>query len=153
MALARVQIDREKADFVKSLRASDASPGPFQTYADVMAFAAAVGIKYGKRVPLGKFSRVDPDPVPQDQFKNEILIGMVAVVDTLEPRILSETDDCDYGRVMIFQEYANGGLEILQQKLQGVVDYSEQILLLLRSEFSAGNDGPDALNLDQLLSS
>lgn len=151
MALVRVQIDVQKAELVKALRASETSTGPFQSYADVMAFAAAIGIKYGKRVPISKQSRYDPDPVPQDQFKNEALISMFAVVDTLEPRILAETEDCDYGRVKIFQEYANGGLEILGEKLKGIVDYSEQILLILKSEFAESQDGSESYELKDLL--
>ncbi|MFM6860609.1 MAG: DNA phosphorothioation-associated protein 4, partial [Dolichospermum sp.] len=34
----------------------------------------------------------------------------------------------------IFEEYANGGLEILQNELRGAVDYSERILLFLSYE-------------------
>ncbi|MEO0455525.1 MAG: DNA phosphorothioation-associated protein 4 [Cyanobacteria bacterium P01_A01_bin.114] len=151
MALARVQIDVKKADLVKALRASDMSTGPFQTYADVMTFAAAIGLKYGKRLPISKQSRYDPDAVPQDQFKNEALISMVAVVETLEPQILAETDDCDYGRVTIFQEYANGGLEVLEEKLKGTVDYSEQILLILKNEFVEAQGDSVAYELKDLL--
>ena len=151
MALARVQIDQEKADFVKALRASETSLGPFQTYADVVTFAAAVGMKYGKRLPLSKFSRKDPDPIPQDQLKNESLISLIAVVDTLDPKILAETEDCDYERVKIFQEYVNGGLEILEEKLKGTVDYSEQILLILRNEFTESQGSSEPYDLKGLL--
>ncbi|MEM9265399.1 MAG: DNA phosphorothioation-associated protein 4 [Cyanobacteria bacterium P01_F01_bin.13] len=151
MPLARVQIDVRKAELVKALRASEASTGPFQSYADVMTFAAAVGVRHGKRVPISKQSRYDPDAVPQDQFKNEALISMVAVVDTLEPKILSETDDCDYGRVTIFQEYANGGLEVLEEKLKGTVDYSEQILLILKSEFIENQNDRKVYELKDLI--
>lgn len=153
MALARIQIDQKKAAFVKALRTSESGIGPFQTYADVMTFAAAVGIKYGNRLPLGKFSRSDPDPIPQDQFKDEALIRLLSVVASEDPRILSDTDEDDTQRVKIFQEYANGGLEILQQKLQGAVDYSEQILLVLRAEMTTDSSLIDTLSLKQLLSS
>ncbi|MFM7369428.1 MAG: DNA phosphorothioation-associated protein 4, partial [Sphaerospermopsis kisseleviana] len=34
----------------------------------------------------------------------------------------------------IFEEYANGGLEVLQGELKGAVDYSERILLFLQHE-------------------
>ena len=32
----------------------------------------------------------------------------------------------------VFEEYANGGLEILQSELRGVVDYQIQFLLILK---------------------
>ena len=34
-------------------------------------------------------------------------------------------------RIQIFEEYANGGLELLEQELRGAVDYTERILLML----------------------
>jgi dnd system-associated protein 4 len=131
VALARVQISEDKAELVKALRASDDTTGPFQTYADVLTFAAALGFKRNRRSPLGKFSRKDPDAVLQEQFKNGSIIHLIAIIETQDPKVLTNTDECDLARVQIFQEYVNGGLEILQSELNGVVDYSEQILLML----------------------
>ncbi|MGB7439572.1 MAG: DNA phosphorothioation-associated protein 4, partial [Coleofasciculaceae cyanobacterium] len=37
-------------------------------------------------------------------------------------------------RQQIFEEYANGGLEILRDELRGAVDYTERLLLILSSE-------------------
>ena len=42
-------------------------------------------------------------------------------------------------RVQIFEEYANGGLEVLQNALQGSVDYTDGILLLLLDEKDKGD--------------
>lgn len=135
MALARVQISEDKTELVKALRDAEGETGPFQTYAEVLAFAGMLGIRRSKRSPLGKFSRKDPDPVPQDQFKHTgALISLIAAVSTEDLKILLPTEECDAIRVQIFQEYVNGGLEILQTELQGIVDYSEQILLLLKTE-------------------
>lgn len=135
MALARVQISEDKAELVKALRDAEEGTGPFQTYADVLAFAGMLGISRAKRVQLGKFSRKDPDAVPQDQFRNNsAVISLVAAISTEELRILLPGEEYDAIRIQIFQEYVNGGLEILQAELQGTVDYSEQILLLLNAE-------------------
>ena len=38
----------------------------------------------------------------------------------------------------IFQEYVNGGLEILATELSGSVDYAEQNLLMLKLEKQVG---------------
>jgi dnd system-associated protein 4 len=135
MAIARIQISEDKAELVKALRDAEGTTGLFQTYAEVMAFAAMLGMSRGKRVELGKFSRKDPDPVPQDQFRIAgALIGLVASVSLRDLKILLPNEESDAMRVQIFQEYANGGLEILQTELQGIVDYTEQILLLLNAE-------------------
>lgn len=134
MAIARVQISEDKAEFVKALRGVGGETGPFQTYADVMAFAAILGFNRNTRVSLGKVSRKDPDAVLQDQFRRPILIGLIAVTATQDPKILLDDDEHDLKRVQIFQEFANGGLEILQDELRGAVDYSEQLLLFLKSQ-------------------
>jgi dnd system-associated protein 4 len=52
MAANRIKIAQDKAELVKSLLASKETPGLFQTYVEVMIFAAALGVKYKKSVPL-----------------------------------------------------------------------------------------------------
>jgi dnd system-associated protein 4 len=152
MALARVQISEDKAELVKALRDEEDGTAPFQTYADVLAFAGMLGIRRAKRAPLGKFSRKDPDPVPQDQFRQTgALISLVAAISMQDLRVLLPTEDCDATRVQIFQEYVNGGLEILQTELQGVVDYAEKILLMLKAERDKENLAPEEFDLSRFL--
>lgn len=133
MPLARVQIAEDKAEFVKTLREAESSHSPFQTYADILLFAALVGLYHGRRVKLGKFSRKDPDPVPQDQFKEKSMIDLVAIADSLDLSLLLRDDENDQRRATIFQEYVNGGLEILQQQLSAAVDYTDLLLLNLNA--------------------
>ena len=152
MALARVQISEDKAELVKALRDAEDGTGPFQTYADVLVFAGMLGISRAKRSPLGKFSRKDPDPVPQDQFRQTgALISLIAAIETDDLRILLPSEECDEIRIQIFQEYVNGGLEILQKELQGVIDYSEQIILLLKSERNKKDLNEDEFDLSKFL--
>lgn len=134
MADARVKIAKDKAELVKALKDGSDVNGPFQTYADVIAFAAVLGAKSGKRVPVKEVSIKDPDPVPQDQFKSRYVIDLLAISDVSNPKILLDGEVSDHQRIEIFQEYANAGFEILSQKLSGSIDYLEQILLLLTSE-------------------
>ncbi|MGB7415928.1 MAG: DNA phosphorothioation-associated protein 4 [Thermosynechococcaceae cyanobacterium] len=133
MPLARVQISQDKAEFVKALRESDSSNSPFQTYADILLFAGIVGFYNNRRVSLGTFSRKDPDPVPQDQFKEKQVIDLVAVSDALDLSLLLRDDESDTRRIAIFQEYVNGGLEILQHQLSAAVDYTDLLLLNLKA--------------------
>lgn len=136
MAENRIKIAKDKANLVKELKGLDTTTGIFQTYVDVMVFAAALGAKRKKRTPLVEFAR-DLDPIRRDYFNNnrcELLINLLALITSQDQSILSDDEQSDDRRIEIFEEYANGGLEILQQELRGVVDYSEQILLILSSE-------------------
>jgi dnd system-associated protein 4 len=134
MADARVKIAKDKAELVKALKDGSDMNGPFQTYADVIAFAAILGFHQGKRLPLTEISIKDPDRVPQDQFKNRQIIDLIALNETHDPKILLDNETCDQQRIEIFQEYANAGFEFLNQKFIGSVDYLDQILLLLNAE-------------------
>jgi len=134
MAIARVSVAEDKAALVRSLRSSEASTGPFKTYADVVTFAAVLGFRNSRKVPITGFSRREPDPIPQDQFRSPFIIELIAVADVQDPNILANNEESDRRRVEIFQQYANGGFEILQTELSGIVDYSEHILLILSQD-------------------
>jgi dnd system-associated protein 4 len=135
---ARIRVARDKADLVKSLVVSNETTGPFQTYADVVAFAAALGVRRKKRSPLGKISTKEPAPIDLDIFVSrgyDLAIKLIAIAQTKEAKIISPSDlASEAERVHIFEEYANGGLEILRDELRGTVDYSERILLILGNE-------------------
>lgn len=138
MAANRIKVAKDKAELVKSLVASKDTTGPFQTYVEVMVFAAALGIKYKKRVPLGETTKREPSPIPQEIFASlghELIIKLLALNETKDIEIISsKEDEYEDKRTQIFEEYANGGLEILATELRGSVEYSERILLFLISE-------------------
>jgi dnd system-associated protein 4 len=102
MAIARVKIAKDKAEFVKALKDGSDMNGPFQTYADVIALAAILGFHQGKRLPFGKISIKDPDQVPQDKFKNKQIIDLIALNETRDPKILLDNDACNRQRIEIF---------------------------------------------------
>lgn len=135
MAL-RVSIDADKAPLFRALKASDgeAGAGVFQTNGDILTFAAVLGFKHQRRRKLGKRSTNNPDPVLQEQFRDPHIINFIAVLETSDPKVLVANEECDKQRVTIFEEYANGGLEILQQKSEGAVNYLDKLLLILSSE-------------------
>ncbi|MBW4554520.1 MAG: DNA phosphorothioation-associated protein 4 [Trichormus sp. ATA11-4-KO1] len=135
MAANRIRVAKDKAELVKSLVASKDTTGPFQTYVEVMVFAAALGVKHKKRVPLDVISK-DLSPLRQDYFTSSftLLINLLAITETKDIKILNEEDIADEQRIHIFEEYANAGLEIIQSELRGAVDYSERLLLILNLE-------------------
>lgn len=151
MADIRIKVAKDKAKLVKALKTGDGSTGLFQTYVDVMVFAATLGAKRGKYVPVSEASKKDPDPIPQEHFiskGHDQTINLLAVTHAKDPKILSNDDGSERKRIEIFESYANGGLEILQSATQGSQDYSKQILLLSVTEKNKHNEKDDFLNLD-----
>ncbi|MCC5622200.1 DNA phosphorothioation-associated protein 4 [Nostoc sp. CHAB 5715] len=155
MAANRIRVAKDKAEFVKSLVASKDTTGPFQTYADVLVFSAALGAKYKKRVALGEISKRDPDPIPQEHFVSkgyDTLIKLLAMTANKDISILSSNDEnYDTQRIRIFEEYANGGLELLQNEFRGAVDYSERLLLILSHDKFQDNSAEVEFDLSKFI--
>ena len=153
MAANRIKIAKDKADLVKALVTSNEKTAPFQTYVEVMIFAAALGAKHKKRVPLQEIAK-DLSPLRQDYFSNSftLVINLFAITQTKDINILGEDGIADDKRIHIFEEYANGGLEILQNELRGAVDYSERLLLILSSERCGQEQQEEDFDLSKFLS-
>ncbi len=138
MGANRIRVSKDKAELVKALVASDNTTGPFQTYADVMVFAAALGAKRKKRSPLGVISTKEPAPIALEVFLSrgyDRVLKLLAIAETKDSKILSSIHEkSEEERIHIFEEYANGGLEILRDELRGAVDYWERLLLILSTE-------------------
>jgi len=151
----RIRVAKDKADLVKALTSADGATGPFQTYADVIVFAAALGAKHKKRVPLGEISKREPAPIRLEYFASmghDWVIKLLGITETQDIKILSlAEEEYEAKRNYIFEEYANGGLEILQSELRGAVDYSERILLLLSSERTQKNQQEEEFDLSKFL--
>ncbi|MFO0209898.1 MAG: DNA phosphorothioation-associated protein 4, partial [Pseudanabaena sp.] len=64
----------------------------------------------------------------------EPVINLIAIAHTKDPKSLALDEESGNIRVQIFEEYANGGLEVIQNTLQGSVDYTDAILLMLLAE-------------------
>lgn len=152
----RIRVAKDKADLVKALTSSDGGTGPFQTFADVIVFAAALGAKQKKRVPLGEISKREPSPIRIEYFAsvgNDVVIKLLGITETQDINILSIHEE-EYAtqRHSIFEEYANGGLEILQNELRGAVDYSERILLFLSYQRMNEDKQDEEFDLSKFLS-
>ncbi len=85
MATNKIKIAKDKADLVKALLDESETTGPFQTYADVMAFAAALGAKRKKRSPLGAVAKKEPGPIGLEIFASrgyDVMMKLLAIVET-----------------------------------------------------------------------
>ena len=151
----RIRIAKNKTELVKALTQGDGNTGPFQTYADVMVFAASLGIKRKKKVPLEEVAKRDPSPIGIEVFWSrgyDSVIKLVAIADSKDINILSPTDEkAEANRVEIFEEYANGGLTLLEDELRGSVDYAERILLMLMAERHQKSQTEEEFDLSRFL--
>lgn len=88
--------------------------GPFSTYKEVLVFAAALGYANRRREPFSSSA----EPIPWHIFSgygDEALINMLPIAD--EERLELLSPEMFDERLKWFEEYANGGLEVLQQRL------------------------------------
>jgi len=153
MAEQRVRIARDKSEFVKRLADSENSDSSiFNTYVDLLTFAASLGYKQGRKSPIEGAAK-DPSPIRQDVFETSYshLINLLAVVETKDPGILSNTEEAQKRRVIIFEEFANGGLEILEEKLRGSVDHLGTLALVVGSGASDSGAERTSFDLDTLI--
>ena len=155
MPLPRIKIAKDKAELVQKLLDTKGTTGAFETYADIVAFAASLGAKYQKRVPLNEVSKTEPAPISLEIFISrgyDRLIKLIAVADTQDIKILSTEDaDLQKKRIEIFEEYANGGLEKLGKELRGAVNYAERLILILNSERFTPEDSEEEFDLSRFL--
>ena len=155
MVANRIRVAKDKAELVQSLLESNNSNSPFQTYADVLAFAAALGARYNKRAVLEAVAAKEPAPIALEIFVSrgyDLLIKLLAIAAQADPHILSVRDPiAEEQRVLIFEEYANGGLEVLRDELRGAVEFSERLLLILNRERFHSERSPEEFNLSRFL--
>ncbi len=154
MSSHRLRIAKDKAELVQSLVDFNGNSGPFQTYADVMVFAACLGVKSQKRLPVETPAK-EPAPISLEIFISrgyDTIIKLIALTETNNIKILSQYEaESESERIRIFEEYANGGLDKLSDGLRGAVDYSERILLILSRERSQEVKSDQEFDLSRFL--
>lgn len=125
--------------------------GPFQTKQKALMFAAALGYHAGRRVP---FASAD-EPIRWDVFEragDDPFLAVLAVAVGGGLDILADETDDD--AVAVFEEYANGGLAELEERvLNSPTDVLDELLRLLTSVRNAEGERPkglEGISADQL---
>lgn len=101
----------------------------FPAFRDILLFAAAVGFAQGRRVP---FTDVAGDPIRYDTLVGpsfaDTLVSMIAANEVgNDPEIMDDTRLQE--RVAVFEEYANGGLEYIQELINTRKQPAETVVL------------------------
>ncbi|GBE65144.1 hypothetical protein MFM001_16060 [Mycobacterium sp. MFM001] len=124
----------------------------FPTYRDILLFAAAVGYRQERRVP---FSNAGGDPIRYEPTMtappfSDTLINMIAANEVADdPEIMDVTRLEE--RVRIFEEYANGGLEYLQEQINVRHKPADLVVVDLVTEAFADDGGAKPASVDELL--
>jgi len=101
----------------------------FPTIREFLCFCAMLGYSEGRKVPLDRTAGVED--VSYQQFERgdaEDLIYLIALADLKDPELLRENneDKC----AAIFEEYANGGMEIVRDwLLQNGGEYPDRAIV------------------------
>lgn len=109
----------------------------FPTIRELLCFAALLGYSEGRRIPLDRVAGLED--VSYQQFERggaEDLIYLIALAETKDPEILKDGEESRCAE--IFEEYANGGLQILRDAmLQSGGEYPDRDILelLLKSGY------------------
>ncbi|MFF2411375.1 DNA phosphorothioation-associated protein 4 [Streptomyces sp. NPDC058092] len=92
---------------------TDKKTGPFLTMVEAMMFAAVLGHRKGERKPFEQFDEPIRLSVMEGRLYGDVLLDMLAAIEHEDdPKILGDERQAE--RVLIFEEYANGGLSHLQ---------------------------------------
>ncbi|MGE3795242.1 MAG: DNA phosphorothioation-associated protein 4 [Dehalococcoidia bacterium] len=144
--MRRVRRPAEHEALMKRLASDE---GPFGTLAEVLTFAAGLGFAEGRREPLG----ASGEQIDFDVFQRlgvEGFIDMLAAAVHDDVTILS-AEKAD-ARLTVFEEFAKGGLDILQSRLaQSKADLDSLLNIVLERERDAGDDDGAGVDFDAVV--
>jgi dnd system-associated protein 4 len=123
--------------------------GPFGTLAEVLTFAAGLGYAEGRREPLD----ASGEQIDFDVFQRlgvDGFIDMLSAAVNEDVAILSAEKSDD--RLTIFEEFANGGLEVLQARLVQTEPNLDSLLnIVLEREGDSGSDDGAGVDFDAVV--
>lgn len=119
----------------------------FPTIRELLCFAALLGFSEKRKVPLDRSKGVED--VSYQQFEREgdaeDLLWVIAVAETGDAEVLREGHETQCAQ--IFEEYANGGFEIISDfMIKNGSEYPDRALLALLKEkgyLQEGQAAPD----------
>jgi len=124
----------------------------FSTFRDALLFAAAVGAHFQREVP---FNSAAGDPIRYETLTvpsfSEALISMIAANKVEhDPEIMDSARLEE--RVKIFEEYANGGLEYIQEQVNVRHQTAALVVIALVTEALSQTGVAEPVSVDELLS-
>ena len=141
--MKRIQRGNDKEEIIKSLLSDQV--GVFKEIWKLLLFAAQVGMRNDKRLPL---KGVDAGKgIDQSTFGNcpawPGVLYLMTLAETQNSNCLSGSAEAEDERVSVFQEYANGGLEILMDFFAGRPLDLDGLLAFIESQREESAGRPD----------
>lgn len=144
--MRRIQRDQYHENLIKRLTSGDSAI--FKEIWRLLLFAAALGIHDGRRRPL---ENVDSGKaIPETYFSNPGWMGFLYLIG------ISETDNSDCLRnipeeqdklILAFEEYANHGMYLIEDKIQSSIVPLDDLISLLLDVLLDGSDTLDVADL------
>jgi dnd system-associated protein 4 len=147
----RIAYSKDKSEVIRRLQSAEDSTGPFALIADVLVFAAALGIRRNRRSSLAEPLA---EPIRQSVFDRQgydTMMNLIALHADPRAAVLADSDDAVIARARAFEEYANGGLEVLQEEIRGARDVLEMVVLMINAERSVPDEGSGVFELAKLI--
>lgn len=126
--------------------------GKFPTFRDVLLLAGAIGYRQERRVA---FSNASGDPIryeptmTQPMFSDALISMIAANVANGDAEIMDDLRLEE--RVRIFEEYANGGLEYIQEQVNVRHKPASLVVIDLVTEAFADDGGAKQASLSELM--
>ena len=153
----------EYRELIESLKKKDIdnewNQAPFETYAQIMVFAATVGAKLCPATDFDDKYKSEGDPIKFEIFKNSGLDGIIHILALHRNKNLNNLTEKENGekKISIFEGYAYAGFK----KLQSVIDRPghsvNNLIDFIKSNMEKGDDddngGTGEINLINLTSS
>jgi len=133
----RIRVPEDKNDVFDVLCSTD--DAIFDTKAALLLFAAAVGFYQSKRVPFERST----EPIRLSVFEDNLrycrsVFGLLAIRETDSTKALSPERFDE--RAKIFEEYANGGLEIIRSEVTGAPGENLELIVSMITALSPDSD-------------
>jgi dnd system-associated protein 4 len=117
--------------------------GPFSTLAEVLTFAAGLGYAEGRRKPVDKTAESIDFSVFAHQGAEDLIDMLAAAADQDIAILGSDRED---ERLTVFEEFAHGGLDVLQSQMEQeeAKPYLDSLLTIIIEHKGATASEPDA---------
>jgi dnd system-associated protein 4 len=141
--IKRIHRSTDKEDFIRAVVSDQV--GVFKEIWKLLLFAAQVGFANDRREPLKSID--SGKGIDQSSFGNcsswPGVIYLIALAETEKSESLSGGQEAEDSRINVFQEYANGGLSVMQDFFkEGPLDL-DGLLAFIDGQASKGAALPD----------
>jgi len=144
--MRRIQRDSSHEELIKTLISGDQPL--FREIWRVLLFASAVGVAHGKRKPL---QNVDAGRSFPDSYFSAAgwpgYLHLLGITETGNSDILRSEESNREQVVVLFEEYANAGLHIIQETMQNSSTPLDAMILLMSESEKPEASNPNVAEL------